>query len=139
MDASEKLPGVGAERLAVVLAGRREGKTTRLIEWALQGRPLDAWPNWNRLILVATRRECENAILDFEWADRLLRERGGPALAKIVLSADRDDYALRTRLRLRSDITVAMDNVEGWLHAQLGFIPAVMSMTGHIYDPKEGI
>lgn len=111
--------------LRVALAGRREGKTTRLIEWLLGGEPIDRWPSWSRVLIV--HQDHLNYIRgEFRAADAELRERGCPGgLGKAVLT--HGDYAL-TRLRL-ADVEVAVDNAEDLIAQQLGFLPDLISMT----------
>jgi hypothetical protein len=112
----------------VFLADHLKGKTTQLVQWLLQGEPRASWPSWSRVLLVATVRDVHNVVAQHQEANQVLRTKDGPALSKIVLCAERDAYAVHTRLRLQ-DVEVALDDADRWLRAQLGFMPALMSMT----------
>jgi hypothetical protein len=111
--------------LRVVLAGKREGKTTRLIEWLLGGELIDKWPSWSR-VLITSKHALPYILGEFDAADSELRKRGCPGgLGKVVLTVG--DYAL-TRLRL-ADVEVAVDNADELIAQQLGLTPDVISMT----------
>jgi hypothetical protein len=118
------------ESLRVVLGGKGEGKTTRLIEWLVGGEPLDKWPSWNRVLI--TRKEALSYILSgqFRAADAALREKGCiGGLGKVVLTMG--DYAI-TRLRL-ADVQVAVDNAEEMIAQQIGLTPDIVSMTAELF------
>lgn len=119
--------------LRVVLAGRREGKTTRLIEWLLGGEPIDKWPSWSR-VLIAHKDHLRYLREEFRAADAELRDRGCPGgLGKVILT--HGDYAL-TRLRL-SDVEVAVDNADLLIAQQIGLTPDVISMTAELFGADE--
>jgi hypothetical protein len=118
---------VRSDLVSTLLAGRREGKTTRLVEWLLQGEQIEPWPGWSRVLVVATADRIDPIRDNFRAADQELREKGcAGGLGKVVLSAG--SYALH-RLRL-SDVEVAVDSAEDLITQQLGFRPDVVSMTG---------
>jgi hypothetical protein len=126
------------EGLRVVLAGRREGKTTRLVEWLLGGESIDPWPCWSRVLI--THKDSLSFILgEFDAADHELRKRGCTGgLGKVVLTVG--DYAL-TRLRL-ADVEVAVDNADELIAQQLGLMPDVISMTAQplpdvVHQPRK--
>jgi hypothetical protein len=121
---------VRSDLVSTLLAGRQEGKTTRLIEWLLQGERIDSWPSWSRVLIVAEARQIEPIRSNYTAADQQLREQGCVGgLGKVVLSVG--SYSLH-RLRL-SDVEVAVDNAEDLITQQLGFRPDVVSMTGALF------
>jgi hypothetical protein len=118
---------VRSDQVSTLLAGRREGKTTQLIEWLLQGESIEPWPGWSRVLIVTTAKLIDPIRDNFRAADQQLRDRGCVGgLGKVVLSVG--SYPLH-RLRL-SDVEVAVDNAEDLITQQLGFRPDVVSMTG---------
>lgn len=127
-----------AERLQIVLADRQEGKTTRLVEWLLQGHLTEPWPGWSRMLLVPTVREAVNLPEEYHWADLELRMHLGVpgGLGKIICSAN-EISSLRLHVGRNPDLEIALDNADHWLQHQLGFDPALLSLTGSVYDPKE--
>lgn len=119
------------EPMRVLVEDRQTGRTTQLLRWLSEGESRAAWPSWSRVIIV--RDECEAKHLlqhhdAVKTVNQLLRERGGPDLAKVILAYDRDRYAIQ-RIRLH-DVAVAVDNAEEWLHQSFGFVPAVVVLTG---------
>jgi hypothetical protein len=118
------------EGLRVVLAGRQEGKTTRLIEWLIGGEPLDKWPSWSRVLITHESALPYLRSSQFHAADAELRKKGCiGGLGKIVLTVG--DYAI-TRLRL-ADVEVAVDNAEEMIAQQIGLTPDVISMTAELF------
>jgi hypothetical protein len=112
--------------LRVVLGGRGEGKTTRLIEWLIGGELLDRWPSWSRVLITHEDALPYIRSDQFQAADAELRKKGCiGGLGKVVLTVG--DYAI-TRLRL-ADVEVAMDNAELLIAQQLGLTPDIVSMT----------
>lgn len=43
--------------MIVVVTGRQGGKTTAMIQWFLNGRPIDTYPYWSRVILCPTHEQ----------------------------------------------------------------------------------
>jgi hypothetical protein len=121
---------VRSDLVSTLLGGRQEGKTTRLIEWLLQGESIEPWPGWSRVLVVTTAALIDPIKDNFKAADQQLRDDGCVGgLGKVVLSVG--DYAI-TRLRL-SDVEVAVDNAEDLIAQQLGFRPDVVSMTAKLF------
>jgi hypothetical protein len=118
------------EGLRVVLGGRGEGKTTRLIEWLIGGELLDRWPSWSRVLITYEDALPYIRSDQFRAADAELREKGCiGGLGKVVLTVG--DYAI-TRLRL-ADVEVAVDNAEAMIAQQIGLTPDIVSMTAELF------
>lgn len=116
-----------------VLAERQEGKTTQLIEWLVNGEPLDVWPSWSRVLIVPTPEQMSDIVHRFQVADQTLRGKGCPGgLGKVVLTVG--SYQL-TRLRL-ADVEVAVDNADHLIEQALGLRPDLVSMTGSVFGAQ---
>lgn len=84
--------------------------------------------------MVLSVPEAVRVVQENQDVDASLRRQGGPALAKLVLAADRDSYALRARLRHLREVEVAIDGVDLLLTSWLGFAPSVFSLSTHHYS-----
>jgi hypothetical protein len=125
-----RYPARTRERLGLraLVAERQEGKTTQLVEWLLGGEPIEAWPSWNRLLVVVNEQRYAYVLDRFGAASRKLEEKGcAGGLGKVVVSANFDKFVIQ-RMRL-ADVEVAVDDAEELIAQQLGFLPDVVSMT----------
>jgi hypothetical protein len=119
--------------LRALLAERQEGKTTQLVDWLVDGDPIDKWPSWSRVLIVPEKQQLMNIVSRFQVANHALRDKGCPGgLQKVILTAG--GYAL-TRLRL-ADVEVAVDNAEQLIEMQLGIRPDLVSMTGSVFGAE---
>lgn len=119
--------------LSAVLAERQGGKTTQLIEWLLNGEPINAWPSWSRVLIMPEKQQVTDLVRRFQVADQTLRDKGCiGGLAKVALAVG--DYAL-TRLRL-ADVEVAVDNADHLVEQVLGLKPDMVSMTGSVFGAQ---
>lgn len=128
-------PSIAQEPTLVVLGDRQTGKTARLLTWLLGGHAIDAWPSWSRVLIVANEGKRQETVGHSEEFAVQLRQVGGPDLAKVVLVAG--DYAV-TRLAIRHDVEVAIDDVHEHLFMQVGIRPAVVALDGQSYDRRQG-
>lgn len=117
----------------VVLGDRQTGKTARLLSWLLGGHRLDAWPSWSRVLIVTDLHDARQLARDNTELSLALRGLGGPELAKVILAAG--DYAV-TRLTIRHDVEVAIDDVQHYLYLHIGLRPAVVALNGESYDRR---
>ena len=119
--------------LSAVLADRREGKTTQLVDWLTHGEPIDAWPSWSRVLIVPDGQQLDDITRRFTVAAQTLRDKGCKGgLGKVVLTVG--SYAL-TRLRL-ADVEVAVDNADHLIEQAIGLRPDMVSMTGSVYGAQ---
>lgn len=63
------------EGLKVVIAPRRGGKTTQLLDWVLAGKEVDGYPGWSRVLVVHSiemERHLRRMIVEYSglpWVD----------------------------------------------------------------------
>jgi hypothetical protein len=48
-----------SQNISVLVGGRAAGRTTRLIEWVLDGEKAQGYPGWTRVMVVPTMRELD--------------------------------------------------------------------------------
>lgn len=119
--------------LSAVLSDQLGGKTTQLIDWLIDGDPIDSWPSWSRVLIVPDGEQRRNIVSRFQVANLTLRDKGCTGgLGKIVLTVG--DYAL-TRLRL-ADVEVAVDNADHLVEQMIGLRPDLVSMTGSVFGAQ---
>jgi hypothetical protein len=83
------------------LSGRRAGKTTKLAEWVKEGKRIQAYPYWDRVILTANTAQAkwlrEHFKLDHRQVFVIVDWRGAQGLHKDVqVSIDNIDELIRT-------------------------------------------
>lgn len=93
------------------ISERQRGKTTALIEWVKQGRKVNYYPGWDRIILVSSRQEAD-----------LLRG-GEPETNKYGLEYHQvyylDEWKTMWQGGVAGPITLGIDNVEFFLNRML--------------------
>lgn len=108
--------------MEVFVGGRRTGKTHRMVEWVKQGRMIDQYPGWNRIILTSTLDEAQRLRHDFDLDYRqvfsLLEWKNG-------------------HIPHRNAIALGIDNVDMLLFHILGGPIDAMSLTGEEVDLGE--
>lgn len=104
---------------------RYRGKTSELIQWLVNGRRVDGWPGWSRLIVVADSNRQLTMMGTWNHQVHPLVPGG---LGKTVITAPE----LHNRIpgmRINQGIEVGFDDVDAVLWATLGILPDVMTMT----------
>lgn len=93
----------------MLVAGRREGKTTKTIRWLLEGHAIDRYPGWSRVIVTATEHEARRLRKEYalqyhqvysvrDWTGRYQRGFAGVEVA--LEDADRILYDIVGNHRL---------------------------------------
>lgn len=119
------------------LRARQSGKTTELLRWLLRGHRVDEPPGWSRVVLTANRQTLKHMLLSFRWVDEeLKRRRFTHGFNGVIYTLDEAAHPPQRLWFAGSQVEVAIDNLDLYLQSQLGFLPALFSMTGEIYEPE---
>jgi len=115
----------------VLLAKRREGRTTELLRWLTNGRRISSYPGWSRILVCAH----EQAVVD-------LTRHAGPVRdnpwRKCIFTINDLESATRGAIR-PGTVEYAIDDAEQLLWRMLPRrvgLPAVISFTGIPYVPE---
>lgn len=121
-----------------VVGERYEGRTTALVRWLCEGRPIDGWPGWSRLLIVATDQRVLQVHHDHPELNRVLRDAGCEGgLGKVVLGPS-DIRGGGPGLRGMQGVEVAIDDAETLLPALAGLNRVrVLAVTGQACRPGE--
>ena len=137
--------------MKVIVRDRRQGKTTDLIKWMLEGHIQRAYPQWNRVIVathrsavVHTSRMIDRVIQETDWdacaaSDIHLPEGCVIAHRHIIAQVRKavwDARDLRFNLQgIRAEgFEYAIDDFEGFSHGltELYKPPTINTMTGEL-------
>lgn len=123
--------------MMVVVAGRRGGKTQATIQWLLEGRPLDEYPFWSRVIIGSSHEQVLDITRRVREATEHLEDT--PVLwdiRKAIWTPD-DLIGLQKHRGVRG-LEFAVDNaelvIEQILNQRLSFI----TVTGQLASPSPG-
>jgi len=99
------------------ITGRQNGKTHRLIEWVKQGRPVDYYPGWDRVILTSSKLEADDIFRRYPeldshqvyplntWSNRFV---AGGIQGPVTLGIDNVEYFLNRMLYNTAYSRIAM-------------------------------
>lgn len=108
---------------------RHSGKTTKLMQWLIEGKVIEEYPGWSRALVLLSTQQLLFVREAYPGADQILRERGCPGgLGKVLLS--RGD--IRGYLRGQPRVELAVDDAEELFAEMLGIRPAVVSVNGEL-------
>lgn len=136
--------------MQVIVRDRREGKTTELVKWLLEGKEQSPYPQWSRVIVAPTHamvtyttRMVFQIIHDTNWMprrDQLLDNRKG-AIEHAIVNVRKAVWGMRDlgfNMRGSRDFEYALDDAEQLLLNAPGWVlirpPAIITMTGKLYD-----
>lgn len=122
--------------MIVITDGRQTGRTTALLRWLIGGHPVDGWPGWSRVLIVATARDAQRIIVDYPELQHELRHRFTPALGKLVISVHELPHVLHVA---DPAVAYAVDNADWIIEHALGVRPAVLTIEGVATDPDDPI
>jgi len=118
--------------MLVMVKGRREGKTTALIDWLFRGKSIPQYPGWNRIIVCTTHamvRYTTKMVVDRVREESLSDTIGVADLRKAVWSV----AELQSNIRGRGELfDYAVDNVDQLLMQMLQThkSPAAITING---------
>lgn len=121
--------------MRVVVAGRRGGKTTRMVAWLLEGHAIDTYPGWSRAIVCAnTTQVISTARMVREATKDWPESRSLWDLRKAIWSVD-DLRSVMRGMKL-DDFEYVVDNADMILMRALGANkePSTITMTGESED-----
>lgn len=108
----------------VLVTGRREGKSSELMGWLIEGETVLAWPHWSRGIIVADQRRADwlvrQNVVVRSYLDRLNVDMRN-------LFTVPGQYGSRAAAQ---DTEFAVDDAETILANLLGLDPVVLTLTG---------
>lgn len=129
-------PGYDGPRVPKVVVGLRgSGRTHALIEWLCHGEPIDGWPRWSRLLVVADPQTVTRLPREFPDLQHRLHGLGTGGLGKLVVYAGEVERIRGVDTRL---LEVAVDDAEYLLgHPGLQVLPrpSVIAITGEAVTP----
>lgn len=112
--------------MIVTVSGRQSGKTTKMIQWLLDGHEIEEYPGWSRVIVCISHAEVVR-------------------ISKLVRAATADwpetrrTWDLRKAIWFPTDtkgrnpgVEFGVDNAELFLSRLLGFTPTKVTMTGEL-------
>lgn len=118
--------------LQVLLTGRQAGKTSKLMDWLLEGEKVLGWPHWSRGIIVPAQDRADWMVREFPVHRNYLHHMG----VDIRNLLTGPEY--RGRRDVFRDTEFAVDDAEAILSRYLGLRPSVLTMTGVPFaDPNE--
>lgn len=118
----------------VILGDRQTGKTTKLVEWLIQGHAIHSYPGWSRILVCANHAQVR-------WATDAVKEmtadwpkvRSTWDLRKAVWGlGDLNGAGIRGVSR---EVEIAVDNLDMVVAMYLSRMPVVVSMTGRPHEP----
>jgi hypothetical protein len=115
----------------VLLAQRREGRTTQLMDWLMKGHRITSYPGWSRILVCAHKRQVVELTLN---AGRLAEN----PWRKCIFTLDDLESAARGAIR-PGTVEYAIDDAEQLLWRMLPGrvgLPALISFTGVPYSPE---
>lgn len=116
----------------VVVAGRRMGKTTQLLEWLKEAKRTDSYPFWDRVLLVHDVRKAQ----DLRIRLRTEAEQKGVADSGVYYNLVYS-YEEWKRARLgRSPVDIAVDDIDFLLGSYFGQTPNLVSIHGRPYGKQ---
>lgn len=125
---------LSGDNMYVIVAGRRNGKTTKALEWLELGERVPQYPFWSRVLVTATQEQAtlyRNLILKRAEGQDSVDER---LLYNKVYAAEEwrrahIDYAWKGE--------IAIDNVEQLLQQMLRCSPSLITMTGQLLNDRD--
>jgi hypothetical protein len=79
-----------------LVSGRGSGRTTALTAWLAGGHPVDGWPGWSRLLVVADQRMLHWTRDNGRAVDAWLRAHGcSGGLGKVLITPNDCRYGMR--------------------------------------------
>lgn len=122
----------------VYIAGRRCGKTTKVIEWVEQGKRTPVYPFWTRVIVTPTAQEADRLReLLFTRAEA----RGAPTGLLTEGLLYNQVYAAEEwrRAHIPRDWIgeIAIDNAEWLLQTMFRQPPSLITMTGTVVEDSQ--
>lgn len=116
------------DQLKVIALGKHQGKTMLATEWLMNGRVIDTYPGWSRVLVCTTR----DAVVHTTYSLPM-----GP-WRKCVFSVDDLRSATRGAI-VPGTVEVGVDDVEPLilqaLRAGAGVTVSLVTMTGHVIVP----
>lgn len=109
---------------AVLVTGRRKGKTTELMGWLIDGEPVLAWPHWSRGIIVADQRRADWLVRNLHVI-RILLDHRNVDMRNLLMVPDQHG-----RRAAAKDTEFAVDDAEQILADLLGVQPTALTITG---------
>ena len=115
-----------------MVTGRQGGKTTAMIQWLLNGKPIDKYPYWSRVILCPTHEQVVYVTKRVHEVTALLDEDDQSTwdIRKAIWSLE-DLNSVRKHHGTR-DIEVGVDNMELIVENILNGPIAFTTMTGKL-------
>jgi hypothetical protein len=133
----------------VIVRDRREGKTTELIKWLLEGKAQEGYPGWSRVIVEPTKgmvvhadRMLKRHIADTGWVPRVDQMLDGRLTTKDaehrVLADVRKAIWGMSDFNFnavgRRDFEFAVDDLDQFISERFNYrMPTVITMTGELY------
>jgi hypothetical protein len=112
-----------------LLTGRRQGKTTELVDWLVKGKKIDKMPGWSRVLLVADEARVQWTLRNFRKQDLELQARGFKSgLQSLIYRFDAPN-----RQYFINNVEFAIDDLDDFLSQYFYRLPAVFSMTADTY------
>lgn len=115
--------------LQLLAADRQTGKTTQAFNWVSQGQPIDRYPGWSRVLVVATLQLVE--VHRAQWWKKL------EDYSHRVFSAEEWEGVYRGH-RL-DDIEVCIDDLDMFLRRGIGRIPGRLVAATISADPWQPV
>jgi len=133
--------------IKVLVEDRREGKTTELIKWLLQGHRQEGYPQWSRVIVCVSGGMCAytSRMIDRYLTEELLCAKSEPHLGEVCKDVHNHTFAqIRKAVWSMSDFEhnvrgrefeYAIDDLELFIERKFGGkMPKVVTMTGESVD-----
>lgn len=116
----------------VIVAGRRQGKTTQLLEWLKEAKRTDSYPFWDRVLLVHTTREAQRLRIDLrtEAEEKGIEDSG--LYYNLVYSYEEWKGAYLGVC----PVDIAVDNLDFLISHHFGQTPKLVSIHGRPYKVK---
>lgn len=91
----------------MLVAGRREGKTTQVILWLAGAHKVEGNPGWSRILLTFSKTEADRLRMDY------------PVFARRIFSLR--EWTHTAARGLGGDLEIAIDNADMILQDLVGF------------------
>lgn len=134
---SEEVPVHKVRKYAhVIVTGRRNGKTTKALQWLKQARRVTEYPYWDRVLIVHTWQVAQDLRIELRQEAEAQGIDGSGLYYNLVYSVDEWKTA---HISIGWRGSIAVDNADLILEQLLRKAPALITMTGQVLanrDPR---